>query len=111
MIKKCIYEPEFKNIKELLPKNYEIVTLNELKNKKYIDWVYWNTLLPLKYRNDIYNIKSDYLNHLNYSIPGFTNEKLYQKIYKLKNNYKKCNNELLKFNKKKILKKLKINMN
>jgi hypothetical protein len=95
------YEPEFKNIKELLPKNYEIITLDELKNKKYIDWVYWSTLLSKKYKNILYNIDSDYRNHLNYTIPGITYDNLFKRINKLKEKYEKHNNDLLKFNKKK----------
>lgn len=75
--------------------------MDELKNKKYIDWVYWSTLLSKKYKNILYNIDSDYRNHLNYTIPGITYDNLFKRINKLKEKYEKHNNDLLKFNKKK----------
>jgi len=89
------YEPEFKNIKELLPKNYEVITLNELKNKKYIDWVYWSSLLSKKYKNILYNIDSDYRNHLNYEILiKMSIEELYKEINELNKLYENKNTEL-----------------
>jgi len=72
------FEPNVK-IKEYIKKGYETVKNSDLGKYNNLEWIYFSSQLPKKYKNDIYNIQTKWINGVIYDKPNiFDKNDLYR---------------------------------
>jgi len=55
------YEPNI-NVSKFIPSGFKLIKDGSIHKHKYIEWIYYNSLLSKKYKKELENIKTNFIN-------------------------------------------------